>query len=81
MFRDYTNFTASIESMSFTCLHLLRTEIRLHCFYLLELSFREGDYVLEEGPHMPDQYVTNLANDLVRFEALVSQWLPYSRYQ
>jgi exocyst complex component 4 len=76
----YVNFIASVQRLSETCLFTLRTELRVHCFYFLDLAYREGNYDFEESSNEPDPYVSNLANDLIRFEAFVAEWLPYSRY-
>lgn len=59
---------------------MLRTELRVHCFYYLDLTYREGNYDFEEVCTEPDTYISSLATDLIRFESLMSDWLPYSRY-
>lgn len=61
---------------------MLRIEVRIHCFYFMDLAYREGNYSLEDPTMIePDHYISSLANDLVRFESLLAEWLPYSRYQ
>lgn len=59
---------------------MLRIELRVHCFYFLDLAYREGNYDFEEPSNEPDPYVSNLANDLIRYESIAAEWLPYSRY-
>ncbi len=67
--------------MALTCLFTLRIELRVHCFYFLDLAYREGNYSSDEVSNEPDPYVSMLASDLIRYEALLAEWLPYSRYQ
>jgi exocyst complex component 4 len=77
----YNGFLLTVRKLSETCLFTLRTELRVHCFYFLDLAHREGNYALEEeAGDEPDAYVSSLAGDLIRFEALVTDWLPFSRY-
>lgn len=59
----------------------MRIELRVHGFYFLDLAYREGSYDLDEFMNEPDPYVSSLASDLMRFESLMAEWLPYSRYQ
>ena len=59
----------------------MRIELRVHGFYFLDLAYREGSYDLDEFVNEPDPYVSSLASDLMRFESLMAEWLPYSRYQ
>lgn len=81
MCRQYENFLAAVKDLAETCLFMLRIELRVHCFYFLDLAYREGNYNFEEACNEPDPYVSSLANDLIRFESFVAEWLPYSRYQ
>lgn len=71
-----------LRRLSEACLFMLRIELRMHCFYFLDLAYREGNYdFTSEIGSDPDPYVSSLANDLIRYESLISEWLPYSRYQ
>ena len=79
--RAYSNFIGAVNRLAMTCLLVLRIELRMHCFYFLDLAYREGNYVLEEACNEPDPYVSSLASDLIRFESMTAEWLPYSRYQ
>lgn len=81
MCRQYQNFIAAIRRLAVNCLFILRIELRVHGFYFLDLAYREGSYDLEEFVNEPDPYVSSLASDLMRFESLMAEWLPYSRYQ
>lgn len=66
--------------MAMMVLYTLRIELRVHCFYYLDLAYREGIYSLEDGNTEPDSYVTTLVSDLVRFQSCISEWFPYRHY-
>jgi len=71
--------------MANNVLVMLREEQKVHCFYFMDLAFLEGNYELkEEGEKRtadPDMYISSLASDLLHFEGLMAEFLPFSRYQ
>lgn len=60
---------------------MLQVEVRVHCFYYIDLAYREGNYLLEEAVNEPDAYISALASDLISLESILSEWLPPQAYR
>jgi exocyst complex component 4 len=67
------------QELAETYLFALRVEIRCHVMYYLDLSMREGSYMIEEEAFEPDPYVDMLNQDLVLVEEAVGKALPNRR--
>lgn len=78
---QYTSFISFCNRIAESCLYLLHVEIRMKCFYFLDLAFREGDYELNYETSEPDSYVKNLLKEIILFDNLMTEWLPFNDYR
>lgn len=78
---QYANFISFCNRIAENCLFLLHVEIRMKCFYFLDLAFREGDYELNYETSEPDSYVKNLLKEIILFDNLMTEWLPFNIYR
>lgn len=73
-------FSELLDKLAQTCLFTLHAEIRTHCFYYLDLAFREGNYNLDTFCGEPDPYVAALTLDLQNLSSILADWFPLSKY-
>lgn len=64
-----------IKEMSHNCLFLLRTEIRCHAHFYIDLAIREGSYAPLSEAVEPDPYVVSLNKDLSSIEEALGRRL------
>lgn len=76
----FSVFSDLLDKLALTCLFTLHCEIRTHCFFYLDLAFREGQYRLDRATGEPDPYVLNLTADLLELSSCLSDWFPLSKY-
>jgi len=65
----------SFQSLSEMCLYALRIELRCHSMFYLDLSFREGNFLLDNEIPEPDSYVFMLNKDLTKCEEIMKSIL------
>jgi len=65
----------SFQSLSEMCLYALRIELRCHSMFYLDLSFREGNFFLDNEIPEPDSYVFMLNKDLIKCEEIMKSIL------
>ncbi len=75
-------FSELLNKLAQTCLFIIHAEIRTHCFYYLDLAFREGNYHLDASSigDEPDPYVSALTADLQSLAMILTDWFPVSKY-
>ncbi|KAJ3052048.1 hypothetical protein HK097_006960 [Rhizophlyctis rosea] len=76
MGRRFTRVLGDLESLSETCIFVLRVEIRCHAMYYLDLAMREGNYCLEDEVYEPNPYIGQLNQDLTNMEEVLTSMLP-----
>ncbi|KAJ2723842.1 exocyst subunit [Coemansia sp. Benny D115] len=76
---DKAKIVNRYTTLSVQCLMVLRTEVRAHCTYYLDLATREGNYSLENDAVEPDQYIQALNADVSAIEDKMENCLPADR--
>ncbi|OUM68032.1 hypothetical protein PIROE2DRAFT_4315 [Piromyces sp. E2] len=64
-----------MQNLSEMCLYALRIELRCHSMFYLDLSFREGNFLLDNEIPEPDSYVFMLNKDLTKCEEIMKSIL------
>jgi len=65
----------NFQNLSEMCLYALRIELRCHAMFYLDLSFREGNFLLDNEIPEPDSYVFMLNKDLIKCEEIMKSIL------
>ncbi|KAJ2747979.1 exocyst subunit [Coemansia sp. BCRC 34301] len=76
---DKVKVVSRYHTLSTQCLMTLRTEVRAHCTYYLDLATREGSYNLDSDALEPDQYIQALNADISAIEEKMENCLPADR--
>ncbi|ORX76849.1 hypothetical protein BCR32DRAFT_69784 [Anaeromyces robustus] len=69
------NILNNFQSLSEMCLYALRIELRCHSMFYLDLSFREGNFLLDNEIPEPDSYIFMLNKDLIKCEEIMKSIL------
>ncbi|EPQ60468.1 exocyst complex component sec8 [Gloeophyllum trabeum ATCC 11539] len=64
------------DQLSELMLYSMRIDVRCRTIHYLDMSMREGNYVLDEEPREPDAYVVDLNKELVECEEFITSSLP-----
>eukprot|EP00835_Amoeboradix_gromovi_P000099 NODE_4_length_55019_cov_0.425091.p1 type:complete len:1242 gc:universal NODE_4_length_55019_cov_0.425091:33717-37442(+) len=80
-FRTFAGIKLDVSRLSKQCLFSLKMEMRCHCYYYMDLIFREGNYEYNGNKPEPDHYVYILNHTLSLIEDVIKEHLTAKEFK